>query len=344
MKELLNVHNLSFRFDQRKTDGISKLSFDLKEGEVFTIMGPSGSGKSTTLKCLSQEIKNYDGEINFYGDQNIQLVKSVDTLPHNQTILQYLLSDLSKVDPDEEKNINRIRTVLSQLELTNEINNEIISLSAGQKQRLILAQAFVHNPTILLLDEPFSSLDPNLKHHLYEDFFQLIEERSIGVILVTHDTKEAFSISDKIMILNYGEVQQMGTPQDIYFRPKNYFVANFIQETNLLPAKFIALDGDEMQIKLLNKEFSVTSNKNFQAKKEGDDILVIIHPEQIEIDESSSLKADILEKKFFGAYTQLTVKTLDHVFNLSISSYKLTSQKKIGIKLHPKLFYCLSEI
>lgn len=344
MKELLNVHNLSFRFDQRKTDGISNLSFNLKEGEVFTIMGPSGSGKSTTLKCLNQEIKNYTGEIKFSCDQNIQLVKPVEHLPKSLTILKYLLNYLKESDQDEEKNTNRIRTVLSQLELTNEINNEISSLSAGQKQRLVLAQAFVHNPTILLLDEPFSSLDPNLKHHLYEDFFQLIEERSIGVILVTHDTKEAFSVSDKIMILNYGEVQQIGAPQDIYFRPKSYFVADFIQETNLLPAKFIALDNDKMQIKLLNREFTVSSNKNFQNKNKGDDILVIIHPEQVEVDDSSSLKAEILEKKFLGAYTQLTVKALDHVFNISISSYQLTSQKKIGIKLFPELFYCLSEI
>ncbi len=347
MPKLLEVKSLSHRYDKRKTDGIDQISFTVDQGSVLGLIGPSGSGKTTTLKCIKGDIVDYQGEIVFNQDVTVSYLDLNESLPLNLNVTDYLLTQIdSKSFPSDEQKINQIRTALSQLEITNEINSLIGSLSGGQRQRLIIAKSLINNPTLLLLDEPFSNLDNILRNQLLSELFSFFKEQDLTIIWVTHNTQEALAFSDELAILNFGKVQQLGQPMELYFTPQNLFVAQFFTETNLFPTKLKSLSDSEMIFNLFKKDIVIQTPKSFIKSNtvQGQDILIIIHPENISINNEGVFTGTVLSHKFKGSRTDLEIKFFDHILKIEMNSRELPRSTKVKFNINWQNIHCLPEV
>jgi len=245
-KPAIIIKNLTHRYDARKTDGIIDLSFSIKKGKVLSLIGPSGSGKTTSLKCLGKILTPESGEINFQEDFSVAYVDQATNLEEDFTVYENLEKEILTDIDDSEKRSNQIRTTLALLEITNEINSLVKNISGGQRQRIIIAKALVKNPTLLLLDEPFANLDKTLRTVLLDELFELFRKQEITIVWVTHNTEEALSYSDEIALLNFGSLQQIGTPRELYYKPKNLFSAQYFTDINLIPGKVLEDQNDKL--------------------------------------------------------------------------------------------------
>lgn len=219
------------------------VSFDVKEGEIVTILGPSGSGKSTILRSIASLQESFEGEIllnetcSISGDQKCNkdigyIFQDYALFPHLDVKenIGFALYNLPKLERQR-----RVDELLKQFDLVEHRNKQIHELSGGQQQRVSIARTIAYNPKILLLDEPFSNLDSILRHKTKLWLKDIIKNLGLSAILVTHDKKEALSISDKIGILQNKTLVQFGTPQELFFEPANLYIANFLGDINILP-------------------------------------------------------------------------------------------------------------
>jgi ABC-type sugar transport system ATPase subunit len=343
MKELVKINELNHRYDKRTTDGIQNINLDIYKGEILSLIGPSGSGKSTTLKCIANIIEQESGQIIFSENVVTSYVDQHPDLNEDISVYENLKSSLSNIE-SEEKISNQIRTTLTQLEITNEMNSLVKNISGGQKQRVIIAKALVKNPSLLLLDEPFANLDKTLRITLLEDLFDVFKERAITVIWVTHNTEEALNYSDRVALLNFGNLQQVGTPEKIYFTPKNMFVAQFFGHTNIIASKVIKESDTELVVSLLNKETIIPRPKDFKLQSHKDTLLVI-HPNSIVIDTSSDLKAKIETVLFRGSTKLIEINYKGSLFWCEINSNIQTKLKThINFSFMTSNIHCLDEI
>ena len=339
---LLEVKNLSHKYDQRKTDGINHLNLSIKSGKITGLIGPSGCGKTTTLKCIAGLLK-YEGDIEYKLKENIiSYVDQTPTISKNLSVYEFLKLHLDHIE-DEEKVSNQIRSTLSLLNLTNEIESQIDQISGGQRQRVIIASALVKNPNILLLDEPFANLDRTLRIELMNELFELFKEQQISVIWVTHNTDEAMAYSDELILLNYGELQQAGTPQDLYYKPKNLFTANFLSEVNPIASSVVAIEEKTITINLFNENISLPKYDSFN-KAHHNDLLVLIRPDAFFLNSESTRSANIVGKIFKGERTLLTVDYKNHLLQISVPSKIEFKNNKVRFDFKPEDIYYLSEI
>lgn len=222
---------------------LRNVSFDVDEGEIVTILGPSGSGKSTILRSIASLQDSFEGEILLNetclisGNQKCNkdigyIFQDYALFPHLDVKenIGFALYNLPKIEKQR-----RVDELLKQFDLVEHRNKQIHELSGGQQQRVSIARTIAYNPKILLLDEPFSNLDSILRHKTKLWLKNIIKNLGLSAILVTHDKKEALSISDKIGILQNKTLVQFGTPQELFFKPANLYIANFLGEINILP-------------------------------------------------------------------------------------------------------------
>lgn len=343
MQVAVEIKNLNLKYDHRKTDGIQNLNFNITAGKILSLIGPSGSGKTTTLKCLASLLEPQSGEINFTDKVNIAYVDQFPNLDEEKTVYENLEQVLLTNIKDEEKRSNQIRTTLAMLEITNEIQSQISRLSGGQKQRVIIAMALVNNPTLLLLDEPFANLDKVLRTQLLEDLFALFKEKNITVVWVTHNTEEALSYSDEVALLNFGVLQQIGHPHELYYKPQNLFTAQFFNNMNLIPGKLINFSNDEITVIFLNREFILTKPTNF-IKNNNEDILVMAHPEHIVFDPSSNFTGEITNILFKGSRSLVEFSYQELSLVAEISSLEKPESDKFPFSFLTDHLYCRNEI
>lgn len=343
MDNFVKISNLSCKYDPRKTDGISNLNLSIQKGKVLSLIGPSGSGKTTTLKCLAGFTSPNSGEIIFSEKVKISYVDQYPNLDEEKTVYENLESDILDEISDEEKRSNQIRTTLAFLEITNEIHSLVKNISGGQKQRVIIAKALVHNPTLLLLDEPFANLDKILRTQILNELFELLLEKGITVVWVTHNTEEALAYSDRVALLNFGKLMQVGPPQDLYHRPANLFTAQFFNEVNLIPAKLLHISNDQLSVKFFAKEYNLNRPNTFKTN-DNDDVLVVIRPESLIIDPASKLKGEITKKTFLGSRTLIEFKFKDSFLVMEVSSLEVPASKHINFSFDPEQLFCLSEV
>src|SRR5215470_3994044 len=252
---MLEVHNLKKQytgFEGKPGGGVLGVSFTIAEGELFTLLGPSGCGKTTTLRAIAGLETPDTGRIVLSGremfnaqtranvalyDRDIGMVfQSYAIWPHMSVFenAAYPLR-VSRTRRFKEKEIEqKVMAVLDMVGLAPFAKRSSTQLSGGQQQRLALARAFTREPRLLLLDEPLSNLDAQLREQMRVELKRLQQETGVTAIYVTHDQSEALAISDRIAVMNKGLIVQVGTPKDIYGRPASEFVANFIGRTNLL--------------------------------------------------------------------------------------------------------------
>ena len=281
-KELIRLVNLKMAFDDEIV--LDDINLYFNDKEFLTLLGPSGCGKTTTLRIIGGFIKPTGGDVLFDG------VRINDVPPHkrkvNTVFQKYALFPhldvyenvafglrLAKL-PEEEID-ERVTEMLEIVSLKGFENRKVSQLSGGQQQRVAIARALVNRPKVLLLDEPLGALDLRLRKDMQNELKRIQQAMGITFIYVTHDQEEALSMSDTVVVMDKGRIQQIGTPEDIYNEPKNAFVADFIGESNILDGVML----EDRLVKFFGRRFKCVDS-GFEKNEPVD---VVIRPEDIDI-------------------------------------------------------------
>jgi ABC-type Fe3+/spermidine/putrescine transport system ATPase subunit len=299
----ISVKNYSIAFGN--TQILNDVSFEVKQGEIVTILGPSGCGKSTILRSIASLEENYTGEI-FINEHCLiangkrechkdigYIFQDYALFPH-LNVRQNIEFALYKLKTNEKQ--RRVDKLLKQFDLVDHRHKQIHELSGGQQQRVSIARVLAYEPKVILLDEPFANLDTLLRNKTKVWLKKLIKELGLSAILVTHDQKEALSMSDKIAIINNKRVEQFGTPKKLFEEPNSFYVANFLNKINKLPERLIEKIGCSVP-------------KDYVGIVPIDKIKVVA--------DKSKIKATILDVSYCGDFYELDV-ILDDYENTEI--------------------------
>jgi len=292
LKNLVKI----FISGKESVTAVDKVNLEVKEGELVTLLGPSGCGKTTALRMISGFELPTSGKIFIDGEDvtttppnqrpTTMVFQNYALFPH-MTVYQNIAYGL-KIHREKEKNIReRTETIMNLVGLKGLNNRSPAQLSGGQQQRVSLARSLIMEPKVLLLDEPLSNLDAKMRVSTRLEIRKLQQRIGITSIYVTHDQEEAMTLSDRVVIMNAGKIQQIGTPQEIYAHPINYFVADFIGKANFLGGKVANIvSQNEIEVDIKGVKYKVYISKN--TFSEGDRILLIIRPESVELEPKKS--------------------------------------------------------
>lgn len=330
---------------------VKDTSLDIEPGTFVTLLGPSGCGKTTTLRMIAGFESPDEGEIYLGGEainsltpnkrDTAMVFQSYALLPHYNVFdnVAYGLK-IRKVPKDEIQ--TRVMNILKLVEMEGMETRMTNQLSGGQQQRVALARALVIEPSVLLFDEPLSNLDAKLRVTMRTEIRKIQQKVGITAIYVTHDQSEAMSISDKIIIMSKGKVEQIGSPREIYYHPSTKFVADFIGEANFLKAAVLSTAGEKAKIKVAGNEFEVN---NFAKAKAGDEATLVIRPEGATLAETGLLEGTVTLSTFMGSYQYYQVMVGD--MEIQITDYNPVNRRiyEVGEKAYldfdPKGVYIL---
>ena len=336
-ENIIEFKNISKSFGEKCV--LNNVSLYIRRGEFVTILGPSGCGKTTLLRILAGFGSADSGEVCING------VDITDTPPHerpvNTVFQRYALFPhldvyeniafglkLQKVPTDEID--KRVRRVLKMVSMTDYEDRDVESLSGGQQQRVAIARAIVNQPKVLLLDEPLAALDLKMRKDMQIELKEMHRKLGITFVYVTHDQEEALTLSDTIVVMNEGKIQQIGTPTDIYNEPQNSFVADFIGESNILNGKMIK----DRLVEFAGHEFECV-DEGFGENVEVD---VVIRPEDIYImnrTEGSQFTAKVKSCTFKGVHYEMFVDS-DTGHELMIQDYNAFEPgSEVGLIIRP---------
>ncbi|NJE48452.1 ABC transporter ATP-binding protein [Thermococcus sp. 9N3] len=306
----VKLENIVKTFDG--TTALKGISLHIKHKELFTLLGPSGCGKSTTLRIIAGLDYPDSGHI-YFGDEEVTYLPSYQRgavlvfqnyalWPH-MTVFDNVAYGLKirKVPKEEIK--RKVEWALELVKLKGFENRYPTQLSGGQQQRVAIARALVVEPKVLLLDEPLSNLDAKLRLEMRSEIRRIQRELGITVIYVTHDQEEAMAISDRIAVMNVGTVEQVGTPRDIYERPRTEFVASFMGKTNVIPAKVVERNGDKVTV-----EFESFHLDGLHYTEKSDNVVLVIRPERIKFrpgENTVSLEGTVDLIEYYGFFTEV---------------------------------------
>ena len=301
LKKDISIKNVTKSYDGVQV--LKNINLDIKDGEIFSILGPSGCGKTTLLRMIAG-FTELDGGAIYLGDEDITKLppnkRNVNTIfqkyalfPH-LTVYENVAFPLRLKKVDEKIIDSEVKKFVKMVGLSEHINKKPNQLSGGQQQRVSIARALINKPGLLLLDEPLSALDAKLRQNLLIELDLIHEEVGITFIFITHDQQEALSISDRIAVMNKGEVLQVGTPAEVYESPADSFVADFIGENNFFDGKVTEIIDDEFA-KLYNEQLGELVFEMDKPVKVGDRVKVSIRPEKIKL--SKTMPKGINEKE-----------------------------------------------
>jgi len=319
--DVLQLMGISKSFDGEAV--ISDFDLRLGSGEFITLLGPSGCGKTTILRLIAGFEKPDSGTIFLDGQRIIDLPpekRQVNTVfqsyalfPH-LTIFENIAFGL-RVRKLRNNDISaRVEKALEQTRLSGLAHRKPAQLSGGQQQRVAIARAIVNEPRVLLLDEPLSALDARLRSEMQIELKRLQRELSLSTILVTHEQDEALSLSDRVVVMDHGRIAQVGTPREIYEKPKNLYVARFIGEINLLPVEVVQrIDHQVLHLDLFGRRLELVSDI---GSAPGDKLQVLLRPEDMRISEDIEeemvrLPGRIVERRYRGATLDTTIELDD---------------------------------
>ena len=315
------------------------IDFEIEAGKFYTLLGPSGSGKTTILRLIAGFDQPTSGEIYFDGHQindvpaNRRQVNTVfqdyALFPH-MNVAENVAFGLQIKGVKKSEIDQRVKEALHLVQLDGYGQREITAMSGGQRQRVAIARAIVNRPKLLLLDEALSALDHKLRVEMQTELRQLQRRLGITFIFVTHDQEEALAMSDQIMIINDGTIQQSGTPVDIYDEPLNHFVADFIGESNIVPGVMkadylVTIDGQDFEC----VDAGMRPNERVE---------VVIRPEDLDITtvDQGKLTVTVDTQLFRGVDYQITAHDQrDHEWRIN-SIHKTTVGAKVGLAFDPE--------
>ena len=309
---------------------VDKVSVKVKEGELVTLLGPSGCGKTTTLRMIAGFEIPTSGKI-FIEDKEISMIppnqrpttmvfQNYALFPH-MTVFENIAYGL-KIRKEKSQNIKeKTEKIINLVGLEGLSKRSPAHLSGGQQQRVSLARSLIMEPKVLLLDEPLSNLDAKLRISTRLEIRKLQQRIGITSVYVTHDQEEAMTLSDRVVIMNAGKIQQIGTPQEIYAYPNNYFVADFIGKANFLSGKVLRiLSSKKVEIEVKGCKFTITSyNKTF---KEGEKILLLVRPEAVDLHpkKPQSITGVIQQIIYLGSYLVYEIKVDEDILTVEITN------------------------
>ena len=322
-KKIIELKNLSKNFGDNQV--LKGIDLNIYENEFLTLLGPSGCGKTTILRIIAGFEEPSHGQVMFNGEDIAKVPaykREVNTVFQKYALFPFLnvhdnvAFGLNLKKKDKKEIDEKVTKMLALVGLAGFGNRDITSLSGGQQERVAIARALVNEPKVLLLDEPLAALDAKLRKGMQAELKKIQKEVGITFIFVTHDQEEALSMSDTIVVMNDGIIQQIGTPMDIYNEPQNRFVANFIGESNIIEGvmpKDCLVVFDDVQWECVDKGF-----------KENENIEVVLRPEDMQVVEPQDGKVSgkIVSKIFMGVHYEYLVET-------NIRKYKVHTTKNI---------------
>ena len=342
-KELIRLRNLCMAFDDELV--LDNINLYINDSEFLTLLGPSGCGKTTTLRIIGGFTTPTSGDVTFDG------VRINDVPPHkrqiNTVFQKYALFPhldvfeniafglrIAKVPQDEVE--QRVAEMLEVVSLKGFEQRRVDQLSGGQQQRVAIARALVNRPKVLLLDEPLGALDLRLRKDMQNELKRIQQQMGITFIYVTHDQEEALTMSDTVVVMDKGRIQQIGTPEDIYNEPKNAFVADFIGESNILNGTMVR----DNVVKMYGKEFPCVDG----GFAENEPVDVVIRPEDIDI-------VPVEQGQLVGTVTNVTFKGVHYDIIVDFYGFKWLIQTtrfcpvdaKIGIRVDPDGFHIMKK-
>ena len=342
-KELIRLRDLCMAFDDELV--LDHINLYINDSEFLTLLGPSGCGKTTTLRIIGGFTTPTSGDVTFDG------VRINDVPPHkrqiNTVFQKYALFPhldvfeniafglrIAKVPAEEIE--ERVTEMLGVVSLKGFEHRKITQLSGGQQQRVAIARALVNRPKVLLLDEPLGALDLRLRKDMQNELKRIQQQMGITFIYVTHDQEEALTMSDTVVVMDKGRIQQIGTPEDIYNEPKNAFVADFIGESNILNGTMVR----DNVVKMYGKEFPCVDS-GFAPNEPVD---VVIRPEDIDI-------VPVEQGQLAGTVTNVTFKGMQYDIIVDFRGFKWLIQTtdhspvgaRIGVKIDPDGFHIMKK-
>ena len=339
----MELKNISVSFDDEQI--LKSISLDIKDKEFITFLGPSGCGKTTTLRLIAGFLQPDKGDI-IFDNKKINDVpahkRQVNTIFQRYALFPHLnvyenIAFGLRIKKMKENEIKaRVNEMLELVNLTGLENRSIDTLSGGQQQRVAIARAIANHPRVLLLDEPLAALDLKLRKDMQKELKKIQQQLGITFIFVTHDQEEALTMSDRVIVMDNGKIQQIGTPQDIYNEPKNAFVADFIGESNIL-------DG-----KMLKDYYVEFSGNKFECLDKGFDknelVDVVVRPEDVDIVPvgKGHLTGIVTSVAFLGVHYEIIVDIGGFKWMIQTTDEHFVDDK-VGLYIEPDAIHIMKK-
>lgn len=344
MRELIQFRNIVKEFDGQLV--LKGINLDICENEFVTLLGPSGCGKTTLLRILGGFTEQTEGEVYFDGIEisNVPPYKrEINTVfqryalfPHMNVFDNVAFGlNIKKENKDVIK--QKVTKMLKLVGLEGYENRAVTQMSGGQQQRVAIARALVNEPMVLLLDEPLGALDLKLRKEMQIELKKIQKEVGITFIYVTHDQEEALTMSDKIVVMNEGEIQQIGTPTDIYNEPENEFVAKFIGESNIIDGVML----DDYRVVFFDKEFECVD----YGFHDNEPVDIVIRPEDLDIVDvdKGMIKGTIKSILFKGVHYEIVVETEHEDLKVHTTDVSEVG-KEVGLSFFPEDIHVMSKM
>ncbi len=332
---IVSLQDIAVSFDGEIV--LKDFNLSIGDGEFVTLLGPSGCGKTTTLRIIGGFVRPDSGNVFFNGKKINELPphkREVNTIFQKYALFPHLnvydnVAFGMRIHKKSESEVRAtVHEMLGMVNLGRFEHRNVNLLSGGQQQRVAIARALANNPKVLLLDEPFGALDLKLRKDMQVELKKIQKQTGITFLFVTHDQEEALSMSDTVVVMDKGAIQQIGTPQDIYNEPKNAFVAEFIGESNIL-------DG------IMREDFLVEfAGRNFRCVDKGfthnEPVDVVIRPEDIDIvpPDENHLTGVVTDTNFKGVYFEIIVDVQGFKWMIQTTDYEKVGAK-IGLAIQP---------
>jgi len=324
---LIQLDHISLTYPHTSTPAIFDISFSVPEGDLVAILGPSGCGKTTVLRVIAGLERPSHGEVVVAGklvssptvwvepeERGIGMVFQDYALFPHLTVHQNVEFGLRRYSPDARR--ETIHEVLTLVGLNGFESYYPSALSGGQQQRVALARAIAPKPAVLLLDEPFSSLDPDMTEHMREELIEILERTGSTTILVTHDHEDALEMADTVAILNVGQVEQFDTPDEIYHTPTTPFVADFVGQADFVPGKI--QNGKAIT--------EVGAFENIGQLEDETEVFVMIRPDDVQITPCDTASAQVIRRHFRGS---------ENLYRIILPSGQLLYSSKPSTLIYP---------
>ena len=343
-QNIIEIKNVSKTYGDNTV--LKNLSLNIRKNEFLTLLGPSGCGKTTTLKILAGFESGDSGKVLFNGEDISNLPpykRQLNTVFQKYALFPHMnvyeniafglkIKKVSKNEIDK-----KVSEMLKLVALEGFEKRSIDSLSGGQQQRVAIARALVNEPKVLLLDEPLGALDLKLRKEMQSELKRIQQRLGITFIFVTHDQEEALTMSDTIVVMNKGIIQQMGSPEDIYNEPANAFVADFIGESNIVNGTML----EDLKVEFCDHVFTCV-DKGFNTNEAVD---VVIRPEDIEITspENGMITGKVNSVKFKGVHYEIEVLEHEHKWIVhNIKNAEIGAM--VGLNISPESIHIMRKV
>ena len=343
MKKIIELKGVSKSFDGQLV--LDHIDLDIYDNEFLTLLGPSGCGKTTTLRIIGGFETADEGEVIFMGEEISSVPphkRNVNTVFQRYALFPHLNVFENVAFPLREKKVpkaeidQRVNEMLSLVALKGFEKRSVTSLSGGQQQRVAIARALVGRPKVLLLDEPLAALDWKLRKDMQQELKNIQKATGITFIFVTHDQEEALSMSDTVVVMSEGRIQQIGTPIDIYNEPKNAFVADFIGESNIVDGVMLR----DRRVSFSGHVFDCV-DEGFEPKEPVD---VVIRPEDVDIvpEEKGMLRGVVTSVTFLGVHYEIIVDIDGFKWMIQTTDF-VDVDEHIGLYIEPEAIHIMKK-